>query len=211
MQEITRLQMQRGGRARVNLHLDGEYAFSLALDLAAGLRRGQQLDAEAIADLRREDAYRRALDAAMHYLAHRPRSRREVWDRLREKDFEEPAIERACARLEELDLLDDARFAEWWVSNRLQHRPRGARALRSELMQRGLPDPIIRQVTADIDETGLARQLALSRAERHRGQDRRLFERRLGSWLQRRGFGWEAVREALAAAWQSLEPPPDTP
>ena len=46
---ITRLQIQQKNKERVNIFLDEEYAFSLELMLAAGLRKGQQLTEAEIA------------------------------------------------------------------------------------------------------------------------------------------------------------------
>ena len=203
--QITRLQLQRGRKQRVNVYLDEEYAFSLQLDLAASLQRGQRLSATEVIALKAEDAYRAALDRALVFLEHRPRSRREVRDTLIDAGCDPAPVDRVLERLEALALVDDARFAEWWVSNRLQHRPRGERALRHELRQRGIDEAVAQAAVMGLDEPALARQLALEQVERYRGHDRQRFDRRLGSWLQRRGFGWEAVREALDLAWRQLE------
>ena len=203
--EITRLQLQRGRRQRVNIYLDEEYAFSLQLDLAASLQRGQRLSAAEVEALKAEDAYRAALDRALAFLEHRPRSSREVQDKLIGEDCDPIPVERVLERLEALALVDDARFAEWWVSNRLQHRPRGEHALRHELRQRGIDEAVAQAAVQGLDEHELARRVALEQAERYRGHDRQRFDRRLGSWLQRRGFGWEAVRGALDHAWRQVE------
>lgn len=205
MSEVTRLQLQRGRKNRVNVYLDDEFAFGLSLDLAATLSRGQKLSEAEIASLKGEDDYHQARDRALHFLSYRPRSQREVAERLASQDFDEDVIERVLQRLIELQLLDDRVFAEWWVENRSQHRPRGARALMQELQQRGIPKQIIDEALVGLDELTMASELAIARAERYRGPDRRLFERRLGTWLQRRGFAWDAIREALGPAWNSLE------
>ena len=51
MHTITALTSQQRRTNRVNVFLDGEYAFSLALDVAARLRVGDSLSAEQIAAL----------------------------------------------------------------------------------------------------------------------------------------------------------------
>ena len=56
MPEITALTAQRRRRNRVNVFLDGEYAFSLQDTLAATLHLGQELDEQAVAALRQQDA-----------------------------------------------------------------------------------------------------------------------------------------------------------
>ena len=43
MSTITRLQIQKNNKERVNVFLDDEYAFAVALDIAVELRKGQEL------------------------------------------------------------------------------------------------------------------------------------------------------------------------
>jgi regulatory protein len=201
MPTVTRLEAQPRRPERVNVYLDGSFAFSLALPVAATLRPGQALDAAGIAQLQGEDAYRQALDRALGYLGRRPRSRRELERYLAGKEVVAPTAARVLARLEELGLVDDAQFAAWWVDNRLRHRPRGAQALRHELSAHGVDRPAQDEAVRGVDEAELARTLALAQARRYRGLPRDVFQRRLGGLLTRRGFGYAVVRMAVAAAW----------
>lgn len=203
MPAITLLQLQRRRSDRVNVHLDDEYAFSLALDLAAALHLGQELDPASIEALRTEDAYRVALDRGAAYLQARPRSEAEVRRRLAEKACDPDAIDRAIARMQQLGYLDDGAFARWWVANRLQHRPRGRLALRSELRGCGVADEHVEAALRDVDDEAAATSLAISKAERYAGDDRSAFDRWLGSHLRRRGFDYGAIRHALDRAWKS--------
>src|SRR5579884_952867 len=76
---VTTVELQRrAGSERVNVHLDGAYAFSLAADLGFALREGQWLDPAAIRDLLGRDASDRAYQGALTFLAARPRSIAEV-------------------------------------------------------------------------------------------------------------------------------------
>lgn len=204
MARITLLQLQRRRRDRVSVFLDEEFAFGVSLELASGLRLGQELDGEQIAALRAEDAYRVALDRAVRFLASRPRSRRELARRLGRDEIDEATLERVLARLEELGYLDDRAFAEWWVANRAAHRPRGRLALRSELAEKGVPRDIVEEALEGQDDADAALRLAMDRRERYRGLDREGFDRRLGGYLRRRGFRYEDVREALEEAWRAL-------
>lgn len=205
MPVVTLLQLGHRRKDRVNVHLDGEYAFSLGLDLAAALRKGQVLDEADVTRLREEDGYGVALDRALHFLTFRPRSRWEIERKLRSKDVADPVVERVIARLSDLSLVDDSEFAGWWVENRTQFRPRGKRGLRSELSARGVPDDIASEAVSNVDESELATRVACERAERHLDLDRAAFDKRLGGYLRRRGFGPEAVRDALRAAWAAIQ------
>lgn len=78
------------------------------------------------------------LAAAARFLEVRPRSVAEVRRRLRSAGYAAALVEHAVERLVELGFLDDAAFARAWVESRDRARPRGERALRVELRQKGV-------------------------------------------------------------------------
>ena len=78
------------------------------------------------------------LAAAARFLEVRPRSVAEVRRRLRSAGYAAALVEGAVERLVELGFLDDAAFARAWVESRDRARPRGERALRVELRQKGV-------------------------------------------------------------------------
>jgi regulatory protein len=118
MGTITALEIQKRNKERVNVYLDGEYAFSLALIEAAKLRKGQPLTDAEIDALRGEDDVTRAVDYAANFLSYRPRSVAEVRRNLEKKDLSEVVIEQAIDRLQQLGYVDDVAFARYWLENR---------------------------------------------------------------------------------------------
>ena len=80
MKKITALQVQKRNPNRVNVHLDGEYAFGLARIVAAWLKVGQTLEEEKISELQADDARERAMQQAMLFLSYRARSEKEIRD-----------------------------------------------------------------------------------------------------------------------------------
>ncbi|MCA9883019.1 MAG: hypothetical protein KC708_08620, partial [Anaerolineae bacterium] len=74
MPTITLLEVQKKNNERVNVYLDGEFAFGLNLMDAAMLHKGQELDDNAIVELKYKDEIVRAFDQAIKLLARRPYS-----------------------------------------------------------------------------------------------------------------------------------------
>ena len=60
MRKITAIEVQKRTPNRVNIHLDGEFAFGLSRIVAAWLRVGQEVDEEKIKRLQLEEAQERA-------------------------------------------------------------------------------------------------------------------------------------------------------
>jgi regulatory protein len=198
---ITALVVQKRNKERVNVYLDGEFAFGLAMIEALKLHKGQHLGDDEIARLQVLDEIEVAHERALNFLSYRPRSAEEVRRRLREKKISETAIETVVGRLERAGLLDDRAFTRFWIENREQFKPRGARALRYELRQKGVPDAIIEDALSDFDEQDAAYRAARAQVRRYAQADQQTFRKRLGDHLTRRGFAYSTVRDVLDRLW----------
>lgn len=194
---ITALEVQKRDKERVNVFLDGEYAFSLSLIHAAPLRKGQTLTDQEINQLKSQDQLQRAVDQAARFLSYRPRSSTEIRDNLK-KRFDETTIDAAIEKLAELNYLDDRAFARYWVENRDTFKPRSTSALRYELRQKGLEHAVIDEVLNDFDNLSSAYRAAEAKVRRFRNLTETEFRNKISSYLQRRGFDYATIREAIA-------------
>lgn len=192
-----------------NVSLDGRFAFSLpgSVVVSEGLAVGGELSPEDIERLRAASEEGRVLDAALRFLAPRPRSRAEVRRRLLQPRPNRPSpapelVEHVLERLEDRGLLDDAEFAGFWVDQRERFSPRSAYAITRELRQRGVDAQTA--ATAADPALDLERALAAGRARLRslRTTDYEVFRAKLGAFLQRRGFGFSVAREAVRALWE---------
>jgi len=210
---ITRLQIQQKNKERVNVFLNEEYAFSLELMLATGLRKGQTLTDADIAALQATDEGKRAYAAALNFLGQRARSQAEVVQRLHQREFSETAIEQTMARLQQDGYLNDVSFGQQWVANRQLFRPRSERALRYELRRKGMDTTHINEVLeeAQIDEDAAAWIALEPKITRWAELERVQFMQKAGGFLARRGFGHSVARRALDRAWAQINHEPDDP
>jgi regulatory protein len=196
--EITGLKEQKRNRGRVNVYLDGEYAFSLKMIVAASLKRGDYLSDEEIGELQMHDALEKAHNRALNYLAYRPRSSAEMSRYLSGKGVPSRVGEEVLQRLSGAGLLDDRAFARYWVENRETFKPRGRRLLKQELRQKGVGDELIAEALTDVDEEKSAYQAASRQASRYARLDDGLFRQRMYNFLRRRGFAYEVIGETIS-------------
>jgi regulatory protein len=214
---ITALRAQENDSQRVNVFLDGTFALGISLDTLAreGLYVGQHIDAACWQRLESAEQASKALHTALRFLQTRPRSVAEVRERLQRKQFATPLIERTIERLSDMGMLDDSAFARFWVENRNACRPRGPQALRSELYRKGIDRAVIDTTLQDEALMGdeHERALLLARgvlAKYANSPDRATFQRRLGGYLQRRGFGYDSIRPILDLLWEEASQQIDT-
>lgn len=208
---ITALEPQTNNPDRINIFVDGKFLLGIygLLMYQLDLRIGQELSNEQIEHLKREETVQQAVERAMGFLALRPRSREEVRRYLRRKDTPVDLIDTIIQRLDKLELVNDRDFANFWVESRDRFSPRGARALRSELRQKGVEREVVEElVSGENDEERIqeaARKKALSLV-RQSSIDYATFARRLGSFLQRRGFNYDITTRTVRALWSELRP-----
>jgi regulatory protein len=192
--KITGLKYQKRNKDRVNVFVDGGFAFGLAAIEAARLRVGQMLSDEEISGLRERDSIERGYRRALDYLSYRPRSECEVRRNLREKELENRIIDVVIGRLMRAGLLDDREFARYWVDNRARFNPRGLRGLRHELQQKGVSRDFIDEALAIFDVEAAARKTAEAGASRLSRADLPTFRRKLQAYMVRRGFSYAVIK-----------------
>lgn len=191
---------------RVSVYIDGTFAFALPAIAAVqrGLKQGVVLDEAAVRELEGLAAGEKAVEAALVFVSYRPRSEREVRDRLRKREFGPEAIEYAIEKMRGWKYLDDRTFAEFWVESRAEHSPRGKRALKSELRAKGVEREVVDIVIddAEMDEQGSALEIARKRLRSLSSYDEETQKRRLSAFLARRGYDWDVVRPVLAELFE---------
>lgn len=209
---ITSLRAQVQNADRVNVFINGEFALGVSLTsiTRAGLYVGKQLSDDEYAQLERLESGDKAFQAALQFLEARPRSAAEIRTRLERKDFSPEAINSAMERLTQLQLVDDAAFARFWVENRQICQPRSANALRSELRRKGIDADIAAAVLTSeaLADDEAARALVVARGAVRKyanSANRTVFMRRMGGYLQRRGFTFEVIRPMIEQLWAELQ------
>ncbi len=204
MKKVTAIRAGKGRSKRVNVFLEGKFAFSLRAEVAAkeDVQLQQELSAEQIEALARSDHFHRCFEAAVHYLSYRPRSESELRERLYRRGFGDDSVEAVIARLKEQGLVDDAAFAQFWKDNRQSFNPRSQWLTGLELRQKGVASEIIDQTVGAIDDEGSAYRAALNKARSLPLSDYQGFRHRLGGYLRRRGFNYEVINHTVKKVWQ---------
>ena len=207
MRKVTALRAGKGRRKRVNIFLDGEYAFSLEAEVAVkeGLRVDQELSPERIEEITSANNYSRCYDAAALFISYRPRSEPELRERLRRRNFPAESIDAVVARMKEQGLVDDTAFARFWTENRDSFSPRSQWLTGVELRRKGVSEEIIQQAVDVLDDEDSAYRAAFKKARNLPRRDYQNFRRRLGDHLQRRGFGYGVINATVKRLWNELE------
>jgi regulatory protein len=198
---VTSIESQKHATTRYSIFLDGDFAFGIGRDLLleSGIAKGEFLDQERLDAILARDAVDRAVSAAMRALDQRMQTGRELRTRLMRKGFEPDTIDAALEKLTAYGYLNDERFAELWIENRLAHRPRGKRMLEQELRQKGIDREIVQETVGgmEIDDRAAALDVANKRLKSVQGLPPDEQKKKLTGILARRGFDYGTIKATL--------------
>lgn len=133
-----------------------------------------------------------------------PKTRAQLAEALRRRGVPDGAASVVLGRFADVQLIDDAMFAQAWVDSRHHGRGLARRALAAELRQRGVSPEDIQGAVDRLDpeqELETARELVVRRLPGMRGLPAAVRTRRLLGMLARKGYpqalAYRVVRTAL--------------
>ena len=200
MKIITEIEPQKNGK-RVNIYLDGKFGFGIDLTnlVLLDLKVNQELSEEKVAEIIKKAEFQKTYDYLLKFATLRPRSEAEVKNWLSRKKVHSSLYLKLLKKLINLNLLDDEKFAEWWVGQRLQFRSKSKRELEQELRIKGITKEIIEKVLqeSEVDENKAARAQLAKNLYRFEKYDKKIRNLKTAQFLARKGFGWEVIQKIL--------------
>ena len=155
-----------------------------------------------------------ARQICLSQLEHAPRTRAELAATLSDRGVPDDVADAVLGRFAEVGLIDDALFAQTWVTSRHRNRGLAGRALTQELRRKGVDDDVVREAVTALDpqeEAATARALVERRLRTTRGLAPDARVRRLAGMLARKGYpaglAYRVVKEALAEEGAELATP----
>lgn len=161
------------------------------------------------------DLSQKARNIVLRQLSAAPKTRHQLAEKLQQRELPEDVITEVLDRFEEVELIDDAAFADSWVRSRHRSKGLARRALSMELRNKGIDEhdaEIALEQVSDDDEWHAAHELVARKVARtavpsstdpeDRKQRDRLV-RRLVGMLSRKGYSpglaFSVVTDALNA------------
>ena len=197
---ITSLKPQKN-KKRVNVYLDEKYAFGIDLDnlVKLGLKVEQVLTEDQVEKIIKKAEFQKTLNKLLRFATLRPRSKKEVQTWFIKHKVQLSLHKNLLNKLKNLKLLDDKKFAQWWVEQRTNFRPKGKWVLKAELRQKGIARDLIDETIEklNLNEEKIAINLLEKKIYRWKNMDKNEAKAKMGQFLARKGFGWNAIRSAI--------------
>jgi regulatory protein len=199
---ITALEPQKHSENRVNVFLDGAFAFGLDREtvLANDLHEGDEITEHTIDNVLLSEERVRAKNRALGCLSRRAHSIHELAGKLRRMGFSERTIARVVDDFSRVGLLNDGEYAKLFASSQMSRTPVGKRLLRDMLKTRGIEESLagaaVEEAYGQVSETDLVRKLVRKRMPAQ-GVRNLKEKKKMTGFLFRRGFDWDTIRTVL--------------
>lgn len=199
---------------RVNIFLDGSFAFSLdiaqVVELEVKVR--QKITPERLKELRDASEFGKLYQRTLEWLLMRPHSIKETKDYLKRRKYKRMQVNRkreyegkrslpeikdqttelVLARLIEKKYLDDLKFAKFFVENRYVRKGISQKRLRMELKQKGINDDDINLAMQTIERPEEEEIRKVIKKKRQKYNDFQLV-----GYLTRQGFSFQKAKDAV--------------
>ena len=196
--KVTDIRQAVKNQNRVNVFVNGKYAFSLDLAQLVDLKLkiGKEITEDELAEYKRLSEFGKLYQRTLEWVLTRPRSVKETEDylykKIYEKKLEKNYLNNIIEKLKSRNYLDDEKFAEWYVENRFVKKGVSERRLRMELMKKGIGGEAVEKAlrgSGRNDEEEVRKIIAKKRA---RYDDEKLIQ-----YLCRQGFSYELVQNLV--------------
>jgi regulatory protein len=150
------------------LYTDTGEKLELDLDLLVkyGITKGSEIDRELEKQLTRENRMMQVKAAAYRFASRSLKSRRQIIDNLRKKQFNDDEIENALGFLEKYDLIDDDKFAREFAASLKRRKSCGRLKIKNELLKKGIDYSIAEIVSKQYSDSGEDLKNAIMLAKR---------------------------------------------
>ena len=169
-----------------------------------GLKPGREIGDAELDELRYDSDYRRAKERALWYLDRADRTEKGLYRKLLEAGFDKRASAAVIARLKELGLIDDRRFAENFAA-RCEEAHVSRRETVRKLVEKGVPYELAKEVSEECETDEETQIAALIKGKYAKKLSEENGVRKVYAALARKGFSFGAIRNALKAYSEELE------
>ncbi|NLK65437.1 MAG: hypothetical protein GX289_10115 [Tissierellia bacterium] len=202
MKKITKIEYQKKNKERFNIYIDDEYGFSVDISIMINysLKKGMELDDALIDDILSSEEKISVYNYGISVLSRCAKSEGELRLKMQRKGFEPKLIDNAIIKLKKQKYLDDERYCEMFINDKINISNHGIRKIKEALYYKGIDKKLIEEkikiITAESEE-GRAYQLGGKKLSSIKENDTRKKMAKLSNYLIGKGFEYETVNKTV--------------
>ncbi|MCR4614975.1 MAG: recombination regulator RecX [Clostridiales bacterium] len=190
---------KRGKVNKIHVYVDGEFLMTVDEEFwyTCGHAANEDIDDGELVAFKEAASRRCAFNKALDLISRREHGKEELKRKLR-RSFDDDAAESAVNRLEELGMVDDNRFAERLAEELFERKGMSPRAIRFELLARGISNEITNNITQALDNEPVSRIIDLLETKYGGWQKDEKTRAKTYNTLVRLGYNYSDIRSAMS-------------
>ncbi|WP_300276765.1 recombination regulator RecX [Peptacetobacter sp.] len=201
MSTITKIEVQKRKKDRVNIYVDDEFFIAIYAELVYthSLKKGLSIDKEHLKSLLHDEMYMKAKNKALSILSKSDQSEKKIREKLL-NDFDENIVEEVVEFLKSYKLINDNLLAEKIVHDNMNLSRFGKNKIKQNLYNKGIESSEIQNAISQIDpdeEYNNAKYLASKRLKRLKGEDKNKINQKIYQHLAYKGFSYDIIKRVL--------------
>jgi regulatory protein len=202
MKKITKIEYQKKNKERFNIYIDDEYGFAVDISILIkySLKKGMELDDALIDEILLSEEEISVYNYGISVLSRYFKSEYELRLKMKNKGFNPQLIDNAISILKEHKYLDDERYCEMFINDKINISKHGVRKIKEALYYKGIDKEIIEEKIKSISaESEEERALLLGEKKllNIKENDNRKKMSKLSNYLLGKGFEYETVNKTL--------------
>ena len=201
--KITKIEYQKKNKDRLNIYIDDEYAFAIGINILIkfSLAKGMVIDREFLDEILKSEEKSSVYNYGIKLLSRSAKCENEIRQKMKAKGFDLQLIDNAIIKLKEQKYLDDERYCEMFIKDKINISKYGVRKIKEALILKGISREIIEEKISCIsreDEEERAYLLGAKKLPTIREKDKFKRKVKLYNYLIGRGFEYDVVRRTVS-------------
>lgn len=202
MAVITKIEVQKRNKDRVNIYIDNEYAFSISMELVykENLKAKMEIDVDRLKDIADKEGYLKCKNTALRIIERTYKTEKEMRHKLKEKEYTDNQIDKTLEFLREYNFINDEYYAKAYINDKLASR--GRQKIKYDLIKKGIDRNLIDERLSCIDSTdekNKAFDIAKKKYNslKKRESDTYKLSGKLYRFLMSKGYDYEIVKDVV--------------
>ncbi|HOQ38480.1 MAG TPA: RecX family transcriptional regulator [Acetivibrio sp.] len=204
---ITSVEKSKKNKGLLSVFVDDRYAFSIPEEdyLRLCLYEKKEISDEEIEFIKKNVTFKTVKSQAVKYLSYRLIAEAQLFDKLKNKGYDEDIIWDVINELKSIGYINDLIYAEKYVYDRVKLKPKSKKMLKMELLSKGVSEDIADQVINEMefDEDLVIDRLIRKKFGKYDIKEPQI-EKKIYYFLLHRGFSRENIRSALNRITNSI-------
>lgn len=202
MNKITKVEVQKNNKKRVNIYVNENFAFACDMELVYryNLEKDAEIKIEDIREVLIEEEYISCKNYTLRILERGYKTEKEIEKKLIEREYSQETISRVQDFLKEYNFIDDRRYTSMYVKDKIKNE--GRNKIKYKLMQKGVAEETIAKTINNVNEED-EYEGALALCEKKyrilikRETDSRLIKQKIFRFMASKGYDFDLINRII--------------